>query len=158
MNAVADPVDTRRRDPQAVPGRELSWINAMFREWGVWIWDHRHFEGFPTADSVASFIQGRGGTSPGHRVLCRDMKPWILFAHVIWIMLPDHEALCVWAEFVPSVEDDGSTWTQEQKAAKLSITHDAYRCRLNSARVRVWNWSKQEPKSKIWEWSRPRRN
>jgi hypothetical protein len=154
MNAVVADVENERR----LPGRERSWIDAAFADWGVWLWEHRHFEGYPTADNVQAFMQGRGGGIAGHRVLCRDMPPWILFAHVIWWWLPDHEALVVWAEFVPSVEENGHTWTQLEKAEKLGISHDAYRCRLSSARMQIWKWSKDKRDWPGWGWSRRGRN
>ena len=56
-------------------------------------------------------------------------------------MLPDHEALVFWAEFVPGVEVDGRMWTQAQKAAKIGLHPQAYEGRLKRGRLRIWEWS-----------------
>lgn len=143
MNAVAEDTRQPAQAERIIPGRERSWIDAAFRAWGEWLWSNRHFEGYPTTDHITAFIMGRGGDSHRHRVLCRDMPPWIRYTHAIWLMLPDHEALVVWAEFVPGVEDDGRLWTQAQKCERLKISIDAYKGRLSSARGKVWDWSRR---------------
>jgi hypothetical protein len=136
-------------DDQRVPGRERSWIDAALRDWGGWLWERRHFEGYPTSDNVSAFISGRGGGTAGHRVLCRDMPPWILFAHVIWLMLPEELAIVVWAEFVPGVDDTGHLFSRDEKLARLELTDAAYRKRLSRARERIWIWS-TTPAAKLW--------
>jgi hypothetical protein len=144
MSAVlADQVQEAPEDDRRIPGRDRSWIEAAFKAWGDWIWENRDFEGYPTAEHVTAFLNGAGGGARGHRVLCRDCPPWILFTHVIWLKLPEHEAVAVWAEYVPGVGDDGRLWTREQKCERLGIGDRAFRKRLQCARVRIWEWSRK---------------
>lgn len=138
MSALASEVHERTRD---IPGRDFSWINAALEGWGNWIWDHRDFEGYPSADPISNFIYGAGGGQAGHRVLCRDMPVNVRMMHVVWLMLPEHEGMVVWAEYVPGVSDSGRLWTREEKCRAVKVSDDVFRQRLHRARVRIWDWS-----------------
>jgi hypothetical protein len=139
LNALA--VDVEREVERQIPGRDRSWIDAAFKQWGDWIWENRDFEGYPTAEHVTAFLGGAGGGAGGHRILCRDPPPWITFTHAIWHRLPEHEAIAMWAEYVPGLRDDGRFWTRAEKCERLKISEEGFRKRLQRARIRIWEWS-----------------
>lgn len=149
MNAVLD--HPAQSGELRIPGRDLSWINATLSQWGEWIWRNRHFEGYPTADAVKAFLHGAGATGnadglPGwtpHRILCRDPPPWFTLTHVIVLMLPEHEGVTVFAEYVPGVDDDGRILSRAQKCAKVGVEEECFRKRLQRARQRIWDWSRR---------------
>lgn len=124
-----------------IPGRDLSWIDATFSAWGEWIWRNRDYEGYPAADSVTSFLMGSGGGSFGSRVPLYDPPEVVRLAHASYIMLPEHEGIVVFAEFVPGANEDGQLWTRAQKCASVKLTEETYRKRLWRAKVRIWKWS-----------------
>jgi hypothetical protein len=126
-----------------IPGRDLSWMDSAFAAWGKWIWERRDFEGHATADPIHAYIHGAGGGMQGHRVLCKDMPPWIRLAHSIWLMLPEHEGVAIYAEYVPGVGDDGRLWSRAEKCLVLKITEEGFRKRLQRARGRIFEWSKR---------------
>lgn len=137
MNALASDVQEVRQ----IPGRELSWINAALEQWGAWIWENRDYEGYPSCDAITAFIHGAGGGKPGSRILCRDMPKAVTFTHVIYMMLPDHEAAVIFAEYVPGVSENGQFWSRPEKCAALRLNDDTYRKRLYRAKLRIWEWS-----------------
>jgi hypothetical protein len=141
LNALA--VEVEQDVERHIPGRDRSWIDAAFKEWGAWIWESRDFEGYPTAEHVTAFLNGAGGGTRGHRVLCRDTPPWVTFTHAIWLRLPEHEAVAMWAEYVPGVGEDGRLWSREQKCQRLGIGEEGFRKRLQRARIRIWEWSRK---------------
>jgi hypothetical protein len=126
-----------------IPGREVSWVNALLSQWGAWIWENRDFEGYPSSDPITSFINGAGGSRPGHRIICRDMPKAVTLTHVLWLMLPEHEGVAVYAEYVPGVSETGLMWTRAQKCQVLKLSEEAFRKRLQRARIRIWEWSEQ---------------
>lgn len=141
MNAIAEIIPLRRDLSEVIPGRERSWIDAVLNQWGEWQWKRRHFEGYKTCDSVQGFLNGAGGGDFGHRILCLDPPRWFLLTHALYLMLPDHEKVAVFAEYVPGVGDDGRCWSREQKCLALGISDEGYRKRLQRARYRIWRWS-----------------
>lgn len=146
LNALA--VEIEQDVERHIPGRDVSWIDALFREWGAWIWEHRNFEGYPTADSVTAFITGAGGGIGGHRVLCRDFPEGqkgkrLCMTHALYILLPEHEQQAVFAEYVPGVLESGKLWTRAEVCNRLGITEEGFRKRLQRARVRIFDWSRR---------------
>lgn len=139
MSAVA-PIETAEVIQQ-VPGRDRSWIEAILETWGEWIWKNRDFEGYPTADSVASYIYGAGGGQAGHRIICRDPPKWITMTHVIVMMLPEHEGIAIFAKYVPGVDDDGRMLSIPARCILLGISEDAFWKRIQRATFRIWKWS-----------------
>lgn len=141
MNAVLqldyDPAAERR-----IPGRDLSWIDATFSTWGEWIWENRDYEGYPTADSVTSFLLGAGGCAFESRVPVKDTPKVVRFAHGLFLMLPEHEGAVVFAEYVPGANENGQLWTRAQKCASIELTDETFRKRLWRAKVRIWEWSR----------------
>jgi|SRR6185295_4098158 len=146
MNAVLESVEVVET-PSPIPGRDRSWIDAVLHEWGDWIWKHRDYEGYPTAEHVTAFLNGAGGGIVGHRILCRDFPAGckglrIRTTHAVWMMLPEHEGIVVYAEYVPGVRDDGRLWTRAEKCMAVKVPEETFRKRLQRARSRIYEWSR----------------
>lgn len=133
MNAVMADDDLPRR----VHGVERSWLEYSLNDWGNWIEQHSDFEGYPRADAIASWLNGGGGGSKGHRILCLDMPHRIYSMHARVLLLPEEERVVVWVEYVPRMKDNGARWTSEEKGEKLGIDATTYRKRLQRARLRI---------------------
>lgn len=135
MNAVAlDPAPLAAES--RMHGADRSAVECALQAWGNWIEQHADYEGYPGSDAVASWLNGRGGGKGGHRVLCLDMPERIARTHCRVVLLPEHEQAAVWAYYVPTMKEDGTAWSAEEKAAKLGITWGAFRTRLTRARFR----------------------
>jgi len=145
MNAVVDiDRDTVVAPPaeHRIPGRDRSWIDALLQRWGAWIWKYRAFEGYPTTDSIAAFLYGAGGRTNQHRILCKDPPPWFTLTHILVIMLPEHEGVAVFTEYVPGVDDDGRIMSRADRCAKINVNEETFRKQLQRAKVRIWEWSR----------------
>lgn len=130
-----------------IPGRDLSWIDGTFSAWGEWIWKHRDYEGYPRADSVTNWLLGSGGDTFESRVPVKDPPRIVRMAHALYLSLPEHEGIVVFAEYVPGANEDGQLWTRAQKCQSIKLNEEAYRKRLYRAKVRIWKWSRERP---IW--------
>jgi hypothetical protein len=126
-----------------IPGRDRSWIEAMLKTWGDWIWENRDYEGYPTLDAIAAFIGGAGGVLTGHRIICRDPPPWVTLTHVLVMMLPEHEGIAVFTQYVPGVGDDGRMLSRAERCLRIGITEDAFRKRIQRAQHQIWTWSRR---------------
>jgi hypothetical protein len=150
MNAAVADIDIPRAR-RRIDNRDRNWVESGLERWGAWVHDHMHYEGYPRADAVASYVYGGGGGPGGHRVLCDDMPKVIRFWHALVLMLPDHEHAVVKAHYVPKCKEDEQGrpttlhWTGDEKAEKLGISPEAFRKRLSRARERIIDWSKQFP-------------
>ena len=131
-----------------IPGRDLSWINALFQQWGEWIWERRDEEGYPTSDSVHAFVYGAGGSSYASKVLYKDFPEGrrgdnLRLIHATWLMLPEHEGIAMYAEYVPGIREDGTAWTRAEKCQAIGISEEGFRKRLQRAKIRVWQWGRK---------------
>lgn len=138
MNAVLVHDDDRSESlSRRIDGREKSWLECALQAWGNWIEMHSDFEGYPNSDAVAAWLDGRGGGTPGYRVLCLDMPEHIAKTHLRVVSLQEELQAVVWAHYVPVMKESGRVWTDEEKAARLEISWGAYRTRLWRARLRI---------------------
>lgn len=130
-----------------IPGRDRSWIEAIFHEWGDWVWEIRDYQGYPRADAVAAAIMGAGGGKGGHRILCCDFPEGsrgkrIQMTHALWIMLPEQEQVAMWVEYVPGADDNGRVMSRVERCERIEVSEAAFEKRLQRARHRIWKWSK----------------
>lgn len=129
--------EAAERAERRFDGRERSALEFSLQAWGEWHERNSDFEGFPRADAIASFIDGAGGSSNGHRILCLEMPKTVRDMNWRVQRLPEHEQIAVWAHYVPCVKENGQVWTPEEKAERLQIRWGTYRTRLTRARFRI---------------------
>jgi hypothetical protein len=126
-----------------IPGHDRNWINAMLCTWGAWIWENRDFEGYPSSDNISAFVSGAGGSMAGHRIICRDPPQWVQVTHVLVMMLPEHEGVAVFAQYVPGVNDDGTTMSRAEICMRIGVSEYAFRKRIQRAQHQIWQWSRR---------------
>lgn len=112
-------------------------IDSELNLWGRWIELHIDREGYPSASSFILAVEGKGGGTNGHRILCDDMPPHIYAVHGRWLLLPEHERDAVWIWYVIRVKPDGTIWPIEHKCDAVGITEAALRQRVCRARYRI---------------------
>jgi hypothetical protein len=138
MNAaVADIEDRATSLIRKIHGCERSWLESSLQNWGNWIEQHSDFEGYPRADAIASWLEGGGGGTRGHRILCLDMPSRVYAMHARVLLLGEDERAAIWAEYVPTVKEDGTPWTRPEKWAKLKLSERGYQDRLQRARLAI---------------------
>ncbi len=141
MSAVLSTPTTpyQAEDPalaRKINGAERSYVEFKLNSWGEYIWTHRHYEGYPSSDVVAGFLDGSGGGTGRDRILCKDPPEWFYRVHLKILLMPEDLQISAWVEYVPSVREDGTTWTAEEKRALLGLTERGYRDRLQRVRLR----------------------
>lgn len=113
-------------------------IDSELNQWGGWLERHADYEGFPGANILVAFTNGRGGGLPGHRVLCLDMPSAIYATHGRVLLLPENEREAVYLYFAFRLKPDGhSFWTVEEKCQVAGIDERTMRRRLSRARYRI---------------------
>jgi hypothetical protein len=125
-------------------------IDSELNHWGGWLERHRDYQGYPRCDNVQAFLNGAGGGTPGHRVLCDDMPTAIYAVHGRVLRLPQAEQEAVWVFFAFRLKPDGETfWTLEEKCRESGIQEASLRRRIARARYRIAGlpvprWEKKE--------------
>lgn len=116
---------------------ELQGIDRELNAWGRWNERHMDFEGYPGISALEAWRAGRGGGSPGHKILCLDMPDAVYAVHgrVLRLSEQDREALWIW--YVIRVKPDGTLWPLEHKCRTAGITEAALRQRVHRARRRM---------------------
>jgi len=145
MNAIlSEPIDAEAAEEaridelsRKIHGVERSWLDSALNDWGNWIEQNSDYEGYPRADAIASWLEGGGGSRRGHRVLCLDMPHRIYSMHARWLLLPEHEQIVVWTEYVPRLKETNEVWTSVEKASRIGVGPNVYRKRLQRARLRI---------------------
>jgi hypothetical protein len=117
---------------------ELQGINYELNVWGRWVEKHMDFEGYPGVSALEAWRSGRGGGSPGHKILCLDMPPMVYAVHARLLqVLTEYEREAVWIWYVIRVKPDGTLWPIEHKCRKAGITEEALRKRVSRARRKL---------------------
>jgi hypothetical protein len=125
-----------------ISGRDRSWVDSILKEWGEWIWENRDYEGYPSADAIANFVNGAGGSMAGHRIICRDPPEWVTMTHVLVMMLPESLGAAVFAEFVPGVDENGLMLSRAERCERIGVNDETFRKRLQRARAKIVGWSR----------------
>lgn len=112
-------------------------LDSELNRWGRWIERNMDYEGYPGTNVLEAFRTGRGGSEPGHRVLCLDMPIDVYTVHHRVIMLPDIYQEAVWIWFVPHLKDDGTVWTVRERCDLAELNEDTLRQRLKRAKDRI---------------------
>lgn len=119
-----------------IHGCERSYVEFKLNEWGEWIWARRHYEGYPTSEVVAAWLDGSGSGTGRDRVLCLEMPYSVFKSHARVLLMTEDLQVVAWANYVPSVREDGTTWALEEKRALLGLSERGYRDRLQRVRLR----------------------
>lgn len=141
MNAAVADIDGDEfvaRSERRLDGREKSALECELQNWGEWHERHGDYQGYPRADGISAWLDGAGGNSKCHRVLCLEMPNKIYWTQQAVLRLPDPMQLVVWAHYVPCVKPStGQAWSAEEKARLLGLSWVNYRVRLCRARLRI---------------------
>lgn len=116
---------------------ERSALEGELNRWGKWIEDHSDYEGYPGANILIGFLQGRGGGTAGHRILCLDMPVDVYAVHARVIGLPEGWQEALWIYYVTRLKADGTLLTVEERCEKIGISDRTLRRRLTFARRRL---------------------
>jgi hypothetical protein len=135
MNAVADDI----REPEIrIHGMDRAWLEDSLNNWGNWIEEHSDFEGYPRADAINSWVEGFGGGSKGHRILCVVMPKRVQSIHLrICNALTEGQRAAVWLQYVPRMKPNGGTWSIEERCDRAGVDRDTHRRTLHRARARL---------------------
>lgn len=112
-------------------------LEGELNRWGKWIETHSDYEGFPGANILVAFLMGRGGGTPGHRILCLDMPTDVYSVHSRVLMLSEELQEALWVYFVTRVRPDGTLWTLAARAHRIGISEEALRMRVSRARRKL---------------------
>lgn len=112
-------------------------LEGELNRWGRWIEKHSDYEGYPGVNVLEAFLMGRGGGSPGHKILCLDMPTDVYSVHHRILMLTDLLQEAVWIYYVTRVKPDGTLWTLEERCRRASIAEGTLRNRLSEARAQL---------------------
>jgi hypothetical protein len=135
--AVAVPVEAKPEPRANDYPYERQVLHGELNRWGGWIERHSDYEGYPGANILVAFLQGRGGGVGGHRVLCLDM-PWdIWVTHSRIVTLHEDEQVVVWLLYAKRMKEDGTLWTLDEKLRIARISLADYRNRIASARRKI---------------------
>jgi hypothetical protein len=106
MNVIAD--DTKTADAQLrhVHGLDKAALEHKLQDWGDWLEARLDFQGYPQSDAVAAALDGAGGGTPGHRMLCLDMPHRLWSIHQRILRLPEHEHAAVVVWYIPTLRQD----------------------------------------------------
>lgn len=111
-------------------------IDSELNQWGAWHERHSDYEGYPGCDNIQAFLNGAGGGTPGHRVLCLDMPIHIYAVHGRVLRLIEEQRLAVYVWYVIRLKEDGTRWGLAEKAEKSGFDPVKLRSLVNDA-VRV---------------------
>lgn len=113
-------------------------IDAELNGWGAWLERNADYQGYPRYDNIQAFLNGAGGGTAGHRVLCLDMPVHVYAVHARVLRLPEAEMEAVYLYFAFRLKPDGETfWTIEDKCKVAGIEIESMRRRLSRARYRI---------------------
>lgn len=117
-------------------------IDSELNAWGGWLERHNDYEGYPRSDNVAAFLNGGGGGSPGHRVLCLDMPTGVYATHARVLLLPELEREAVEIFFCyrlrPNARQDQTPYySLAEKCQMAGVEERSLRRRINRARFRI---------------------
>lgn len=112
-------------------------LEGELNRWGKWIERHSDYEGYPGINILQAFLMGRGGGTPGHRILCLDMPTDVYSVHHRVLMLSETLQEAVWIWYVTRVKPDGTLWTVEARCRRIGITEEVLRTRLSRARRKL---------------------
>jgi hypothetical protein len=112
-------------------------IDGELNRWGRWIERHADYTGHPSVNFLVAALHGRGGGSPGHRILCLDMPDHIYATHGRVLRLPEGEQEAIYLLFAVQVKEDGTLWSVEEKCRIYGIQEASMRRRIARARYRI---------------------
>lgn len=112
-------------------------IDGELNQWGSWLERNSDYRGYPRTDNIQAFLNGAGGGTAGHRILCLDMPTHIYAIHGRVLLLPEAEREAVYLYFAFRLKPDGTLWTVEAKCAVVGIDRESMRRRLARARYRI---------------------
>lgn len=112
-------------------------IDGELNDWGRWIERHADFEGHPSANILATYIGGAGGSTPGHRILCLDMPDAIYATHGRVLLLTEalRDAICAW--YIVRLNADGTLIALAEKCLRLGIAERTLRDRVRLAKLKI---------------------
>lgn len=119
-------------------------LEGELNRWGKWIEKHSDYEGFPGANILVAFLMGRGGSNPGHRILCLDMPTDVYSVHARILMLTEDQREAVWIYYVVRLKEDGTTWTLRERCQRVDVSEEALRMRVSRARTKLLGLSVEE--------------
>jgi len=120
-------------------------LEGELNRWGKWIEKHSDYEGYPGVNILQAFLEGRGGGTPGHRILCLDMPTDVYSVHNRILMLSEEQREAVWVYYVTRLKADGTLWSLEERCKRLGVTEVAFRMRVSRARRRLLGLPDQDP-------------
>ena len=113
-------------------------IDSELNAWGGWLERHSDYQGYPRSDNVHAFLNGGGGGTAGHRVLCLDMPSGIYATHARILLLPESEREAVHIYFAFRVKPDGiGYYTLAEKCRIAEVDEKTVRTRIGRARYRI---------------------
>lgn len=138
MNALAQviPFDRRyeRLERRALEGELHRWGNWQERKL-------HHDEGYPGLDILIAYLNGGGGGTPGHRILCLEMPTDVYSIHHRMILvLNEEEREAIWLYYVPRVKWCGlvcTEWSLPEKCEIANLTEEIVRKRASRARAKL---------------------
>jgi len=112
-------------------------LECELNRWGKWIERNSDYEGYPGVNILIAFLMGRGGTHPGHMILCLEMPTDVYSVHARVLMLNELLQEAVWLYYVTRMKPDGTLWTMQERCRRAEISEEALRQRLSRARRKL---------------------
>jgi hypothetical protein len=138
MNAVAQVIQFDRRYERL----ERRALEGELHRWGRWQETKLgHDEGYPGVNILIAYLNGGGGGTPGHRILCLEMPTDVYSIHNrIILKLNEEEREAVWLYYVPRVKRCGlvsTEWTLPAKCLLAGLSEEVVRKRTSRARSKL---------------------
>ena len=113
-------------------------LEGELNRWGRWIERHFDYEGYPGVNIIESYLQGRGGGTGGHKILCLDWPSGIYAIHRRLLMVvPDAEREALWMRYCVRLKPDGTLWSETEIALRAGIDIESWRKRIWRAKQRL---------------------
>lgn len=113
-------------------------LEGELNRWGKWIESHFDYEGYPGVNVIEAYLQGRGGGTGGHAILCLDWPTDVYVVHRrLILVVPDAERESIWLRYCVRLKPDGTLWREEEVAIRAGIELESFRKRIQRAKRRL---------------------
>lgn len=138
MSAVAQVIQFDRRYEKL----ERRALEGELHRWGRWQESKLgHEEGYQGINILIAYLNGGGGGTPGHRILCLEMPTDVYSVHQRMILvLNEEEREAIWLYYVPRMKWHGlvcTEWMLAEKCERAGLTEVIVRKRASRARAKL---------------------
>lgn len=135
MNAAV--LDAPPRRARKIDNRDRAGLEGELERWGDWHDKYAMHTGFPAADALTAYLEGAGGGKKGDTVLCPEMPQEVYWTQQRVLSLKQRQRDAIFVKYVCTVNEGGQLISDEQRAAYLKLTREAFGMLLTRAKQRM---------------------